>query len=69
MLTFEKYLEEEVFPKLAEGVLDDDMPDALDDFMGGLDIEQVIEYGEEYGKYVAKETALNIVDEISRKYN
>ena len=67
MLTFEKYLEEEVFPRLAEGVLDDDMPDALDDFMG--DLEEVIKYGEEYGKYVAKETALNIVDEISRKYN
>jgi hypothetical protein len=47
--TFEDYLKErhaENFPML----LDDDMPDHFDDWLGTLDEEDYIKYAEAYGK-------------------
>ena len=45
--TFEEYLEEE-FAKDYRG-LDDDMPDSLDTWMSNLDVQEVIDYAEEWG--------------------
>ena len=61
MKTFEKYLEEDVWEP--EGVLDDDMPDAFEAWLEGLDTQEVMDYAEQYGG--------NIVDqlrELSYKY-
>lgn len=49
MRTFEKYLEEDVWEP--EGILDDDMPDAFEAWLEGLDTNDVLEYAEDYGKY------------------
>lgn len=49
MESFEDYLKEvhaELFPML----LDDGMPDHFDDWLGTLDVDDVIKWGELYGK-------------------
>ncbi len=39
---------------------DDDMPDAFDDWMGNLDISEVMDYADEYAKvYAAQENKKN----------
>ncbi len=48
--TFEEYLEEQCFTGENNMVLDDDMPDFLDNWIGNLDVQEVIDYAEEYGK-------------------
>lgn len=40
-----------------------------DHWFSNLDVQELIDFGEKYGKYVAKETALNIINEIGKKYN
>lgn len=53
MKTFEDFLAD----KHAEQYqgLDDEMPDDCDDWMGDLTADELIEYGEKYGKEVRKE--------------
>lgn len=46
--TFEKWLEEEQWEP--EGVLDDDMPDAFEAWLEGLDTQEVMDYAEEWGQ-------------------
>lgn len=49
MKTFEKWLEDyhdEIFPE----VLDDDLPDHIENWISGLDIADLMEYAEDYGK-------------------
>lgn len=52
---FEDYLQE-VFHK-TDGccVLDDDLPDAFNDWLCNLDIEEWLEYGEKYAQTKIKE--------------
>jgi hypothetical protein len=52
MKTFEKYLEEDCWEP--EGVLDDDMPDAFEAWLEGLDTQEVMDYAEEWGKELQK---------------
>lgn len=61
MKTFEKYLEEDVWEP--EGVLDDDMPDAFEAWLEGLDIQEVIDYAEQYGGFIADR-----LGELTKKY-
>ena len=44
-MTFEKYLEEQCD---YEGVLDDDMPDHVDDWMSNLDVSEVMIYADSW---------------------
>lgn len=46
--TFEEFLRDDIWE--AEGVLDDDMPDAFDTWCSELDVQEVIDYAEEYGE-------------------
>lgn len=46
---FEAFLEEE-FMKLEPQILDDDLPDAFDNWISNLDAQEFLDYGDEYGK-------------------
>jgi hypothetical protein len=48
MKTFNMFLED-IFTKTHPEVLDDDGPDALDNWYSNLDIDEVIKYGNLYG--------------------
>ncbi len=61
MKTFEKYLEEDIWE--AEGVLDDDMPDAFESWLEELDTQEVIDYADQYGQNIIKQ-----LRELSYKY-
>jgi len=50
MKTFNEYLQD-IHADENPTVLDDDMPDSFDDFMGNMDIEEICEYAELYGGY------------------
>lgn len=45
--TFEKYLEENVCNY--DGILDDDMYEHFEQWLGQLDVDDVIKYAEKYG--------------------
>lgn len=49
MKTFEEFLEDK-FVKIAEGMLDDDLPDAFDNWLGTLDGDEYMEYAQQYGE-------------------
>ena len=51
-MTFEKYLEQVCFEANPE-VLDDDMPDFFDNWLGGLDGEDYIRLADEYAEVVS----------------
>jgi hypothetical protein len=65
MKTFEKYLEEEVWEP--EGVLDDDMPDAFEAWICDLDVAEVMDYVEEWGKSLIERRILDIETIIACK--
>jgi hypothetical protein len=44
----------------------DNCEDMLDSWFQQLDVSELIAYGEEYGRYVAYETASDIQDKITR---
>jgi hypothetical protein len=46
-LSFEEYLKD-VYP--AEGVLDDDLPDGFDNWLGELDAEEWLSHAEDWAK-------------------
>jgi hypothetical protein len=48
--TFEQFLAEEVHYKLFPTVLDDDLSDHFDDWLGELDVERLMSWAELYGK-------------------
>lgn len=52
MQTFEDYLKE-IHAKEYMGT-DDDMPDAFDDWLGDLSVDDMLEYGTFYGKELLK---------------
>lgn len=47
--TFEEFLMEEKFLKEEPQTLDDMIPDAFNDWLERLDVNDVIEYAQEYG--------------------
>lgn len=58
MKTFEKYLEEDVWEP--EGVLDDDMSEAFDVWLGDLSTQEVIDYTDDYRKYICNSLKKNV---------
>ena len=69
MNTFQEFLEERCEEQESDIINKDNYEAVGERWFENLDVQELIDFGEEYGKYVAKETALNIVDEISKKYN
>ena len=70
--TFEEFLQDKFNENDEIGgmpITKDNYESISDSWFSNLDVSDLIEYGDDYGKYIAKETGLNIVDEISRKYN
>lgn len=65
--TFEKYLEENVWE--AEGILDDDMPDAFEAWLVEMDVAQVMEYAEEWGAKEYEKGCYNTANEANRLTN
>jgi len=51
--TFENYLQEQ-FIKTEPQVLDDDLTDAFDNWITDLDVQEVIDYAEAWGKLIIK---------------
>lgn len=52
MKSFEEYLRDDVWEP--EGVLDDDMPDAFESWLEGIDVNEIMEYAEDYGLEIWK---------------
>ena len=69
MQTFNEFLEEKCEEEESDVMTKDNYEAVADRWFENLDVQELIDFGEEYGKYVAKETALTIVYEISKKYN
>lgn len=59
ILSFEEWLEDYCF-NIHPQVLDDDMPDFFDNWMGDLDVEYLLTRGEEYGEYIKKHVRLEL---------
>lgn len=57
MQTFEEFLQEVWTPV---GVLDDDMPDAFDNWLSNLDGEEYIRYADKYGKDCYEDAQSNL---------
>ena len=71
MKTFEQYLQD-IHADQADGVLDDDMPDSFDDFIGNMDVEEVMKYAEMYGAtmyILGGKDAVNEVNSIAKDIN
>lgn len=69
--TFEEYLRDDVWE--AEGVLDDAMPDvfddAFDDWCRKLDVQEVMDYAQEWGDKITKRKVYCHQCENCRKEN
>ena len=51
ILNFEGYLQEQFFKEEPQ-ILDDNFPDAFNDWIIGLDAQQFLDYGDAYGKFL-----------------
>ena len=63
MKSFEQYLEDQCF-ELHTEILDDDMPDFFDNWLGDQDIESLLVYSEGWGRYI-KNTILQEVTNLT----
>ena len=64
MKSFEQYLEDQCF-ELHPEILDDDMPDFFDNWLGDQDIESLLVYSEGWGRHI-KLTILRAVTNLTR---
>jgi len=64
MKSFEQYLEERCFELYPE-ILDDDMPDFFDNWLGDQDVESLLVYSEGWGRHI-KNTILQEVTKITK---
>jgi len=65
MKTFEDYLEEE-FASDYRG-LDDDMPEAFNEWLGQLEVSQVIDYAEEWGSELINTYKEMVIEGLKNK--
>ena len=63
MKSFEQYLEDRCFEENPT-ILDDDMPDFFDNWLGDQDIESLLVYSEGWGRHI-KNTILQEVTKIT----
>ena len=64
MKSFEKYLEDQCFEENPT-ILDDDMPDFFEDWLGKQDVESLLIYSEGWGRHI-KLTILRAVTNLTR---
>ena len=64
MKSFEQYLEDHCF-ELHPEILDDDMPDFFDNWLGDQDVESLLVYSEGWGRHI-KNTILQEVTNLTK---
>lgn len=64
MKTFEEYLRDNVWE--AEGILDDDMPDAFEGWLGALDTQEVMDLADDYGRSMWFKGSRNAIIELNK---
>ncbi len=62
MMTFQEFLEEKCDESESDIISKDNFEAVADRWFENLDVQELIDFGEEYGAYVAYETASNISD-------
>ncbi len=67
MNTFEEYLQD-THAEFYDGT-DDDMPDKFDDWLCGLDVSEIMEYAESYGKLAYQKGRSDLVADIMPEVN
>lgn len=70
--TFEEFLEEKFNENDEIGgmpITKDNCESMIDSWFENLDVQELIDYGEEYGKYVAYETVSEIQDKLCQQTN
>lgn len=65
MISFNGFLEEKCEEQESDIMNKDNYEAVSDRWFENLDVQELIDYGEEYGKYVAYETASDIGDKIT----
>ncbi len=65
MNTFQQFLEEKCDEQESDIINKDNYEAVADRWFESLDVQELIDFGEEYGKYVAYETLSNISDKIT----
>lgn len=65
--TFEKFLENR-FDLISEGILDDDLEDAYNDWVSNLDVQEIMEYAELYGKQQFIRGQEKIINSVGMSY-
>jgi hypothetical protein len=52
--TFDSFLQEKFFEAEPQ-TLDDQFPDAFNDWLVDIDVQEIIDYGQEYAEYITKQ--------------
>ena len=65
MITFNEFLEEKCGERESDIINKDNYEAVTARWFENLDIQELIDFGEEYGRYVAYETASDIGDKIT----
>lgn len=65
-MTFTEYLQEQHMIDNPE-LLDDDLPDDFDRWLGTMDIDELIQYADDFSKHVQKEILRNIIETFKPK--
>lgn len=65
MQTFQQFLEEKCDEIESDIISKDNFEAVADRWFENLDVQELIDFGEEYGKYVAYETLSNILDQVT----
>lgn len=65
MITFQEFLEEKCHEEESDIINKDNYEAVCDRWFENLDVQELIDFGEEYGRLVAYETASDISDKIT----
>lgn len=63
--TFQEFLEEKCEEEESDIISKDNFEAVGDRWFENLDVQELIDFGEEYGRYVAYETASDISDKVT----
>lgn len=62
--TFQEFLEEKCDESESDVISKDNFESVTDRWFENLDVQELIDYGEEYGKYVEYETVSDLQDKL-----
>lgn len=70
--TFQDFLEDKFMDLREIGgmpITKDNFESMSETWFENLDVQELIDFGQEYGEFIAKETVYNIVDDLQKKVN